>query len=39
VTGGKDGTFTAVYTIPASGTNGYVSIKAQAADAAGNTIT
>jgi hypothetical protein len=39
VTGGRDGTFTAVYTVPASGTNGYVSIKAQASDAAGNDIT
>jgi hypothetical protein len=39
VTGGRNGTFTVTYTVPASGTNGYVSIKAQASDAAGNTIT
>jgi hypothetical protein len=39
VSGGRGGTFTASYTIPASGTNGYVSIKAQATDAGGDTIT
>jgi hypothetical protein len=39
VTGGRDGTFTAAYTVPASATGGSVSIKAQAADAAGNDIT
>jgi hypothetical protein len=40
VTGGHDGTFTATYTLPAaSATNGYVTIKAQASDAAGNDIT
>jgi hypothetical protein len=39
VTGGRNGTFTVLYTVPASGTNGYVSIKAQASDAAGNDIT
>ena len=39
VTGGRDGMFTAVYTVPASGTNGHVSIKAQASDATGNDIT
>ncbi len=39
VTGGRGGAFTASYTVPASGTNGHVSIKAQATDAAGNSIT
>jgi hypothetical protein len=39
VTSGGNGTFTVTYTVPASGTNGYVSIKAQASDAAGNDIT
>jgi hypothetical protein len=38
VTSGRNGTFTVTYTVPASGTNGYVSIKAQASDAAGNDI-
>ncbi len=39
VSGGRDGDFTATYTVPASGTNGYVSIKAQASDTTGNGIT
>jgi hypothetical protein len=39
VTGGSGGTFTVTYTVPASGTNGYISIKAQASDSAGNDIT
>ena len=39
VSGGRDGTFTAAYAVPASGTSGYVSIKAEATDAAGNDIT
>jgi hypothetical protein len=39
VHGGRGGVFTATYTVPASGTNGYVSIKAQAVDSAGNDIT
>lgn len=39
VTGGKDGTYTAAYTVPdLSKTNGAVSIKAQASDADGNDI-
>jgi hypothetical protein len=36
---GRGGTFTATYTVPASGTSGYVSIKAQASDAVGNDIS
>jgi hypothetical protein len=39
VSGGRGGNFTAIYTVPASGTNGYVSIKAEASDSAGNDIT
>jgi hypothetical protein len=36
---GWRGTFKVIYTVPGSGTNGYVSIKAQASDAAGNNIS
>jgi hypothetical protein len=39
VTRGWRGTFKVIYTVPGSGTNGYVSIKAQASDAAGNDIS
>lgn len=39
VAGGRGGAFTATYTVPASGTNGHVSIKAQATDGAGDSIT
>jgi hypothetical protein len=40
LTGGHGGTWTAAYTLPSlSQTGGYLSIKAQAADAAGNTVT
>ena len=36
---GRHGTYQAFYTVPAlADTNGYISIKAQAADAAGNTV-
>jgi hypothetical protein len=37
---GRDGSYTAIYTVPSvSATDGYVSIKAQASDAAGNDVT
>jgi len=36
---GWNGTFKVIYTVPAAGTNGYISIKAQANDAAGNDIS
>lgn len=36
---GRSGTFKVIYRVPGSGTNGYVSIKAEASDAAGNDIT
>jgi hypothetical protein len=39
VTRGWRGTFKVIYTVPGTGTNGYVSIKAQASDAAGNDIS
>lgn len=40
LTGGHGGTWTAAYTLPSlSQTGGYLSIKAQAADAAGNTVS
>jgi hypothetical protein len=39
VVGGGEGRFTATYTVPAAGTNGHVSIKAEASDADGNDIT
>lgn len=38
-TSGRNGTFTVTCTVAASGTSGYVSIKAQAGDAAGSDIT